>query len=387
MKSGNDWGRLDLNFKNLSEISDYVNERVKVEDLTIENYISTENMLPNKGGIDVATKLPSAKTTSLYSKGDILLSNIRTYFKKIWYAEKDGGCSNDVLVVRARGEIEPKFLYYVLSNDKFFEYSSATSKGTKMPRGDKSAIMQYQIPDMPLEEQQTIVSVLSALDDRIAENKKINHHLEQIVYCNFNNFLDSSVKLTTTLYSLADVIDNRGKTPPLVEKSIYPIIDVRTLIGDTRLVEYKNAQKYVDEETYNNWFRSGHPKRFDSLISTVGSVGSIKMFLENKGTIAQNVVALRPKNTIGLFLYQLLLSIQGKLKAYDIGSVQPSIKVTHFMKQEVEIPDLKSITDWEKSIMPVVLLIENNSKEADQLIELRDNLLSKLMSGDISVID
>lgn len=79
--------------------------------------------------------------------------------------------------MRARGEIEPKFLYYVLSNDKFFEYSSATSKGTKMPRGDKSAIMQYQIPDMPLEEQRTIVSVLSALDDRIAENKKINHHL------------------------------------------------------------------------------------------------------------------------------------------------------------------------------------------------------------------
>ena len=190
------------------------------------------------------------------------------------------------------------------------------------------------------------------------------------------------------MYSLADVIDNRGKTPPLVEKSIYPIIDVRTLIGDTRIVEYKNAQKYVDEETYNNWFRSGHPKRFDSLISTVGSVGSIKMFLENKGTIAQNVVALRPtKNTIGPFLYQLLLSIQGKLKAYDIGSVQPSIKVTHFMKQEVEIPDLKSITDWEKSIMPVVLLIENNSKETDQLIELRDNLLPKLMSGDISVID
>ena len=176
-KSKSDWGRLDLNFKNLSEVSDYVNERVKVENLTVENYISTENMLPNKGGIDKAIKLPAAKTTSLYSKGDILLSNIRTYFKKIWYAEKDGGCSNDVLVVRARGEIEPKFLYYVLSNDKFFEYSSATSKATKMPRGDKSAIMQYQIPDMPLEEQRTIVSVLSALDDRIAENKKINHHL------------------------------------------------------------------------------------------------------------------------------------------------------------------------------------------------------------------
>jgi len=112
-------------------------------------------------------------TTSLFERAQ---EKNRVYIQ-IWYAEKDGGCSNDVLVVRARGEIEPKFLYYVLSNDKFFEYSSATSKGTKMPRGDKSAIMQYQIPDMPLEDQRTIVSVLSALDDRIAENKKINHHL------------------------------------------------------------------------------------------------------------------------------------------------------------------------------------------------------------------
>lgn len=176
-KSKNDWGRSDLNFKKLSEVSNYVNERIKVDDLTVENYISTENMIPNKGGIDEASKLPSAKTTSLYEKGDILLSNIRTYFKKIWYAEKEGGCSNDVLVVRARDEIDSKFLYYALSNDKFFEYSSATSKGTKMPRGDKSAIMQYQIPDMPIEAQRTIVSVLSALDNRIAENKKINHHL------------------------------------------------------------------------------------------------------------------------------------------------------------------------------------------------------------------
>ena len=82
-KSKSDWGRLDLNFKNLSEVSDYVNERVKVENLTVENYISTENMLPYKGGIDNATKLPAAKTTSLYSKGVILLLNIWAYFINI----------------------------------------------------------------------------------------------------------------------------------------------------------------------------------------------------------------------------------------------------------------------------------------------------------------
>ena len=73
-------------------------------------------------------------------KYDTLVSNIRPYFKKIWFAESDGGCSNDVLVLRAKEGIDAKFLYYVLADDAFFDYSNATSKGTKMPRGDKKRV-------------------------------------------------------------------------------------------------------------------------------------------------------------------------------------------------------------------------------------------------------
>lgn len=161
----------------LSEVSKYRNERVEVARLSLGNYISTENMLPNKDGVTESNKLPTGKTTSSYQKGDILISNIRPYFKKIWHAENEGGCSNDVLVIRANKDVDSKFLYYVLADDTFFEYDTGTSKGTKMPRGDKSAIMQYQVPDFSIENQRKIASVLTALDNRIAENKKINHHL------------------------------------------------------------------------------------------------------------------------------------------------------------------------------------------------------------------
>lgn len=128
---------------NLSDICNYVKGKIDVAVLDEDTYISTENMMPNKAGITSATSLPSVTQTQVFQVGDVLVSNIRPYFKKIWFAEFEGGCSNDVLVFRAKEGVSKRFLYYVLADDKFFDYSMATSKGTKMPRGDKVAIMKY----------------------------------------------------------------------------------------------------------------------------------------------------------------------------------------------------------------------------------------------------
>ena len=78
-------------------------------------------MLPNKAGVTDASSLPSTTQAQTYYKGDILVSNIRPYFKKIWRAQAEGGCSNDVLVFSANDGVDPDFLYYVLADDAFFE--------------------------------------------------------------------------------------------------------------------------------------------------------------------------------------------------------------------------------------------------------------------------
>ena len=163
----------------LSDICTYRNGKVDVKDLNAKTYISTENMLPNKGGITEAASLPAVSLTQEYKKGDVLVSNIRPYFKKIWRAKNDGGCSNDVLVFQANENIDKGFLYYVLANDDFFAYSMATSKGTKMPRGDKFSIMQYEVPNLNFETQHKIGVLLKSLDDKIELNNKINENLEQ----------------------------------------------------------------------------------------------------------------------------------------------------------------------------------------------------------------
>lgn len=114
--------------------------------LTVENYISTENMLENRGGINRATSLPAVATVPTFKSGDVLISNIRPYFKKIWLARFDGGRSNDVLCFEAKEEGCQEFLYNLLYQDVFFEFMMRTSKGAKMPRGDKDAIAGWKFP-------------------------------------------------------------------------------------------------------------------------------------------------------------------------------------------------------------------------------------------------
>lgn len=113
------------------------------------NYISTDNMAPNLGGINGVSKLPTTGKITEYQKGDVLFSNIRTYFKKVWLAEKNGGCSNDVIVFRPKAGIPAEYLYYILSSNDFINYTVTTSKGTKMPRGDKEAIIKYEFSLAP----------------------------------------------------------------------------------------------------------------------------------------------------------------------------------------------------------------------------------------------
>ena len=175
-KSAKDWGRLALISK-LSDLCFFADGRVAVADLDLDSYISTENMLPNKEGITRSSGLPTVSQTQAYQVDDVLVSNIRPYFRKIWFADRDGGCSNDVLVLRAKETCNPGFLYYLLSDNNFFDYATATGKGTKMPRGDKGAIMQYAVPDVPFDNQIEIASTLSVLDAQVTLNKKINHHL------------------------------------------------------------------------------------------------------------------------------------------------------------------------------------------------------------------
>ena len=135
------WG-----FKSVADVAEFGSGKVDVSALNKDIYISTENMLENRGGVSGAASIPSVATVPSFKIGQILVSNIRPYFKKIWMAHFDGGRSPDVLAFEPIVAQSTEYLYNLMYQDAFFEFMTRTAKGAKMPRGDKDAIMGWRFP-------------------------------------------------------------------------------------------------------------------------------------------------------------------------------------------------------------------------------------------------
>jgi restriction endonuclease S subunit len=154
---------------NLGTLVDFITDTIATKDIDTRKYVSTDNMLSNLAGVTPNKSIMPYASVREFKSGDILLSNIRPYLKKMWFADYDAGCSTDVLVLRVVADvIDSRFLYRVLARDIFFEFVSAKAVGTKMPRGDKRVIAVFQVPIPQLAEQQTIADLLSEQDAAIA---------------------------------------------------------------------------------------------------------------------------------------------------------------------------------------------------------------------------
>ena len=160
-----------LRFKGFSEpwttvlLRDVAEYRKKRQSVSKYEYISTENMLQHYMGIT-----PYADSSNIegieYCVGDTLIGNIRPYLKKVWFATFDGACSADVLALKPN-YINPEFLYDIIAQDGFIEYVMSGVKGSKMPRGDKSHILDYETALPSLAEQEKIAYFLRLLSTRI----------------------------------------------------------------------------------------------------------------------------------------------------------------------------------------------------------------------------
>lgn len=137
-------------------------------------------MLQDYQGIIEASSVPTNTNVITFNKGDVLLSNIRPYLKKVWFADKNGGCSADVFVFKALSACFPDFLHYIIANDRFINFAMSGAKGVKMPRGDKEQMKTYEIGLPSIEEQKKIAKLLSLLDERIATQSKVIEDLKKL---------------------------------------------------------------------------------------------------------------------------------------------------------------------------------------------------------------
>ena len=387
MRVEKDWGRLGLKFEELSQVSSYVSERIRIDEVNLDNYVSTENMISERGGVTKATKLPSGKTISVFQKGDILISNIRPYFKKIWLADKSGGCSNDVLVVRANEKISNRFLYYVLSSDNFFDYAVGTSKGTKMPRGDKKAIMKYKVPIYSLVEQEKIAEILRAFDKKIILNKQINHHLVEQAYAIYkevcvNQKDDSFVE--ETIKSISQKVIT-GKTPSTQNKDYYggdlPFITIPDMHNNIYCVE---TLRYLTQKGEQTQPSKTLPKN-SIIVSCIATPGLVSL-LDRESQTNQQINAVIPSENQEYYLFLELLS-KSKLiiELGSSGSTTYNLNKTQFEKIKISAPSIEKRYELNNLLRPLFLKINQTQHETIKLSQLRDTLLPKLLSGEISV--
>lgn len=361
-----------MNYK-LSDIAFYAKDRVEVSSLDIASYISTENMLPEKAGITVSSGLPKINSTQGFQPGDVLVSNIRPYFKKIWKATFAGGCSNDVLVFRPSYGINSDFLYLVLCNDSFFDYMVASSKGTKMPRGDKASIMNYAISEVSLKAQMRIVGILKPLIDKIAINEKINDNLLNQAQKIFKAISqDTALKWRNFMIGEVSEISAGGDKPDSIsemQSDKYPFPIYSNGIDNEGLYGFTDKAKIFSESV---------------TVSARGTIGYVCLRHIPYVPIVR-LISLVPNPAIlsakYLYLFLKQLHISGT------GTTQQQLTIPDFRKTRIMIPDKKTMDRFTNCVTPLFNKIWTNEEENSKLSALRDALLPKLIAGDIEISD
>lgn len=388
----------------LGDIANYVTERISLDKLGLENYVSTENMLPDKGGKVTANSLPTTGNVVKYYRGQTLISNIRPYFRKIWFADVDGGCSNDVLVFHLSREIYSKYFYYNLSQDAFFDFVMAGSKGTKMPRGDKHQIMMYPCLLPPISEQKAIADTLSCLDDKIELNNSINKTLEEIAQSTFKSwfvdfepfqdgeFEDSDLGRIPkgwrvgTISELGNVI--AGSTPSKARAEYYTD---RGTAWITPKDLSNNKDKFISKgeiDITDLGLKNSSTKIMPKgtvLYSSRAPIGYIAI-AKNNLTTNQGFKSVVPNRNIGTaYVYCFLKSNFDLIESRASGSTFKEVSSSVMKQIPALIPNDSVLTKFQdicSLYFEQQMILENQNKT---LMTIRDSLLPKLMSGEIRV--
>lgn len=393
-------------FTKLKDVCSYASEKILLAEITEDTYISTENMLPGKNGVTRATALPNMKNVPKYVADDVLTSNIRPYFKKIWRAKSAGGASNDVLILRSNYRYRSDFLYYVLSSDDFFAYSMQSSKGTKMPRGNKDAIMKYPVPVVDIDVQHKIASTLSAYDNLIENNncriailEEMAQRLYQDWFVHFRFPGHEKVKMVesemgliperwvvSSIGSISDKIFSGG-TPTTTQEEYWDGSFHWLSSGETRDKFIISTEKRITEEGIKN-SSTRLAKRLDIVIASAGqgkTRGQTSLLLLDT-YINQSVISIRVKDYCKAYAFFNISSRYDELRHIsDASSIRGSLTTQIFNSLSILLPDTNVLQQYNSIVVSNILLIENLRKRNEILRKTRDLLLPRLISGDIDV--
>ncbi|MGL2608681.1 restriction endonuclease subunit S [Helicobacter pylori] len=341
--------------KTLQDYATLINDTIQSNE--INHYITTDNMCQNLGGIDTFKNIniPQGKVRS-FQKDDVLLSNIRLYFRKVYRAKQKGGCSSDVLVFRAK-HIDSATLFAILSSQIFTDYACSGSQGSKMPRGNKTHMMDFKIPTINF----TIAKIFNSIQNKIENNHKINELLHTFAYKIYEYYFKYKPKNA----KLEQIIIENPKSSIMV----------------------KNAQKTQDKYPF---FTSGdnilsYPKAIidgrNCFLNTGGNAG-IKFYV-GKASYSTDTWCIGA-NEFSDYLYLLLSSIKTHInQSFFQGTSLKHLQKNLLKKYPIYMPSAHEIKKFNQIIMPLLTLISINTRTSKKLEQIRDFLLPLLLKQQV----
>lgn len=301
--------------RTLEDVSEFSKERMNTQNLSSDNYVATENMLHDYQGIIEASSVPTNTNVIKFNKGDVLLSNIRPYLKKVWFADKNGGCSADVFVFKALSACIPDFLHYIIANDRFINFAMSGAKGVKMPRGDKEQMKTYEIGLPSIEEQKKIAKLLSLLDERITTQNKIIDKLQSLIKGIAQNVVRSS-KPNVQLSECLECNSSTLQESDVYENGTYPVYGANGIVG------YLDNYNTEDEAVY--------------IIKDGSGVGTVS-YVIGKCSATGTLNILQAKNGYSLqYLYYILKVFN--FEPYKTGMAIPHIYFKDYGKAKIFCP-------------------------------------------------
>ena len=322
------------------------------------------------------------KTIARYivNTGDILISVVGTIGligivgSTLDKANQTENCDK---IVNIHG-INPEYLYYYLVSDLGQEEIKRGTVGAVQPKLPLKNVLDITVKYPSIWAQEKIVAILSAIDEKIAVNKKINNNLEQQAQAIFKSWFvefdpfgkkQPSEWQTSTLGKVS-IMGAGGDKPKVVspiktEVCSYPIYS--NGLSDEGLYGYTDAPKILDESV---------------TVSARGTIGFVCLRHIPYVPIVRLVTLIPNKDIISakyLYLWLKQLHITGT------GTTQQQLTVPDFQKTEILVPSAEVVSLFTATIAPIFEKIWANQLENDKLAQIRDTLLPKLISGELDV--
>ncbi|WRB70298.1 restriction endonuclease subunit S [Helicobacter pylori] len=385
--------------KTLQDYATLINDTIQSNE--INHYITTDNMCQNLGGIDTLKNIniPQGKVRS-FQKDDVLLSNIRLYFRKVYRAKQKGGCSSDVLVFRAK-HIDSATLFAILSSQIFTDYACSGSQGSKMPRGNKTHMMDFKIPTINF----TIAKIFNSIQNKIENNHKINELLHKILELLYEqyfvrfDFLDENNKPYQTSGGKMKFSKELNRLIPN-DFEVKTLGELITWISGSQppkschIYEHKEGYiRFIQNRDYssNDYITyipiSKNNKicyQYDIMIDKYGEAGAVRFGLQGAYNVALSKISVL-NQSMQEYIRSYLNSkpIKKYLSNACMASTRSSLNENHIYSLMLPIPPINLLQKYEKIAKNIITAIIKNNQSTQTLTALRDFLLPLLLKQQV----